>query len=125
MDEESQDKFLSPDIQDEVLSIMAQSILCDIASELSGKWYTIMADETTDLSNTEEMVLCLHPVDDDLEVHEELIGLHSLESTSADTIVSTIQDILLCLNLCINKCVANVMTAQATCQGEDEVFPLN
>lgn len=26
----------------------------DIAKEVSGKWYTIMVDETTDLSNTEQ-----------------------------------------------------------------------
>ena len=38
-----------------------------------------MVDETTDLSNTEQMVLCLRYVDDNLEVHEELIarGSHS------------------------------------------------
>ena len=41
-----------------------------------------MVDETMDLSNTEQMVLCLHYVDDSLEVHEEFVGLYSLESTS-------------------------------------------
>ncbi|KAI6655415.1 Zinc finger MYM-type protein 1-like [Oopsacas minuta] len=63
-----------------------------------------MVDETTDLSNTEQMVLCLRHVDDDLNVHEELIGLYSLESTSVDNIMLTIQDILLRLNLSINNC---------------------
>ncbi|KAI6656107.1 Zinc finger MYM-type protein 1-like [Oopsacas minuta] len=100
----SQSKFTSPDIQNEIISIMALMILRKIASELSGKIYTIMVDETTDLSNTEQMVLCLRYVDDDLEVHEEVIGLHSLESTSADMIVSTIQDILLRLNIRIDHC---------------------
>ena len=33
-----------------------------------------------------------------------MIGLHSLESTSANTIFSTIQDILLRLNLTIHNC---------------------
>ena len=63
-----------------------------------------MVDETTDLSNTEQMILCLRFVDDDLDVHEEVIGLHSLEFTSADTIISTVQDVLLCLNLSIDNC---------------------
>ena len=103
---------------------MAKSILDNIAHELSGKWYTIMADETTDLSNTEQMVLCLRHVDDDLEVHEDLIGLHNLESTSADTIVSTIQGILLGLNLSIKNCRGQRCDG-APCQGEDQVFPLN
>lgn len=102
--EKSQDKFTSPEIQNEILSIMALHILREIASELSGKWYTIMVDETTDLSNTEQMVLCLRYVDNNLEVHEELIGLYSLESTSADVVVTAIKDILLRMNLTINNC---------------------
>ena len=99
-----QAKFTSPDIQNEMLSIMALMILRQIAGEISGKWFTIMVDETTDLSNTEQMILCLRYVDDNLDVHEEVIGLHSLESLSADTIVSTVQDILLRLNLRIDNC---------------------
>ena len=102
--EKSQDKFTSPEIQNEILSIMALHILREIASELSGKWYTIMVDETTDLSNTEQMVLYLRYVDNNLEVHEELIGLYSLESTSADVVVTAINDILLRMNLTINNC---------------------
>ena len=65
--EKSQDKFTSPEIQNEILSIMALHILREIATELSGKWYTIMVDGTTDLSNTEQMVLCLRYVDNNLE----------------------------------------------------------
>ena len=99
-----QDKITSPDIQNEILKLMSLRILRDIVQQISGKFYTIMVDETTDLSNTEQMVLCLRHVDDDLNVHEDLIGLYSLESTSADNIMLTIQDILLRLNLSINNC---------------------
>ena len=54
--QKSQDKFTSADIQNEILGIMAKSIQREIANEVSGKWFTIMVDETTDLSNTEQMV---------------------------------------------------------------------
>lgn len=102
--EKSQDRFTSPEIQNEILSIMALHILREITSELSGKCYTIMVDEKTiDLSNTEQTVLCLCYVDNNLEVHEELIGLYSLESTSADVVVTPIKDILLHMNLTINN----------------------
>ena len=100
----SQNKFTSPDIQNEMLSMMALRIMRDIRSEISDKWFTIMVDETTDQSNTEQMVFCLRHVDDHFDVHEEVIGLHSLESTSADSIMSTIKDILLRLNLRMNNC---------------------
>lgn len=43
-----------------------------------------MVDETTDLSNTEQLVLCIRYVDDYLNVHEEPVGLYSLESTIAN-----------------------------------------
>ena len=99
-----QAKFTSPCIQNEILSIMALMILRDVVRKVSGKWYTIMVDETTDLSNTEQMVFCLRYVDDDLEVHEEVIGLYSLDSTSADSILATVQDILLRMNLRIDHC---------------------
>ena len=67
--ERSQDKFTSLDIQNEILSIMATTIQREIAREVSGKWYTVMVDETTDISNTEQMVFCLRYVDNCLEVH--------------------------------------------------------
>ena len=41
---------------------------------------------------------------DDLEVCEELIGLYTLESTSADMVGTAIKDILLHMNLTINNC---------------------
>ena len=102
--ERSQDKFLSPDIQNEILSIMAQFIQREIARDVSGKWFTIMVDETTDQSNTEQMVFCLRHVDDNLAVHEEFIGLYSLELTSAESLIFTIKDVLLRMNLKIENC---------------------
>lgn len=38
----SQAKFTSPDIQSEMLSIMALMILSQIASDISRKWFTLM-----------------------------------------------------------------------------------
>lgn len=102
--EKSQDKFTSADIQNEILRIMATRIQRDIVSEVSGKWFTIMVDETTDLTNTEQMVFCLRYVNNDVEVHEEFIGLYSLDSTSADSIFGTVKDILLRMNLRIENC---------------------
>ena len=83
----------------------------DIATELSGRWFTVMVDETTDLSNTEQLVFCIRYVDDCLNVHEEPVGFYCLESTSADSIMTTIQDILLRLFIIAE---VSVMTALAT-----------
>ena len=48
--QKSQDKFISAAIQNEILSSMAKWILREIASKVSGKWFTIMVDEAIDLS---------------------------------------------------------------------------
>ena len=100
----SQDRFTSPTIQNEILEIMASTILRTIAGKLAGELFSIMVDETTDISNTEQLVFCIRYVDSQLNSHEEFIGLHSLESTTAQSITHTIQDILLRLSLQLENC---------------------
>lgn len=68
-----QNKFTSPDIQNKVLSIMALHTLRDITADISGKWFSLMVDETTNTSSTEQMVVCLRFVDNSLTVHEEVV----------------------------------------------------
>ena len=93
-------KFISADIQNEMLEIMALRVLREIAQNIQNALiYTIMADETADVSNKEQLVLCIRWVDDDLVVHEDFIGMHPLKDTSADHIVFIIKDILQRMNL--------------------------
>ena len=61
--------------------------------------YSVIAD---DKSNTEQLVICLRWVDDNLEAHTEFIGLHPLKGTSADLVCPVIKDVLLRLNLNIS-----------------------
>ena len=82
-------------MQNEILRIMALSMLRDISSEIARKWFTITIDETTDVSNAEQMVFCLCYVDANLKVHEIFIGLYNLEHTNAEMIVSVVEDVLL------------------------------
>ena len=58
----SQDRFTSPRIQNELLEIMANMILQKITRSVSGKLFSIMVDETSDISNTEQLVFCLRYV---------------------------------------------------------------
>ena len=70
---------------------MALGILRDIISNIqSAKFYTIMVDETGDVSNVEQLVICLRWVDNDLEIHEDFIGLFPMKTTDADAIVKVI-----------------------------------
>lgn len=58
--EKSYDKHFSPAAQNEILQIIALTVLRDIASDIAQSgYYSIMADETTDSSNVEQLVICL------------------------------------------------------------------
>ena len=62
-----------------------------------------MADEMADMSNREQVVLCLRWVSAEFDVHEEFIGMYMVEKCNAATVVAVIQDVLRRLNLTMNK----------------------
>lgn len=98
------DKYTSADMQNEMITIMALQILRKIAASLHDTpFYTIMVDETTEMSNREQVVLCLRWVSEKFEVHEEFIGLYMVESIDANTLVSVIKDVLQRLNLSLSQ----------------------
>ena len=50
-----------------------------------------------------QVVICLRWVSDSLDVHEEFIGLHVVDSIDANTLVSVIKDVLLRFNLLLSR----------------------
>ena len=67
------------------------------------QFFTILADETTDCANREQIVFTNRWVDDNLEVHEEFIGIHLIDSIETKIMFSDIEDIILRLNLPVHK----------------------
>ena len=52
--------YTSHDTQDEMLKVMALQVLREIAREIrSAEFYSIMVDETSDVSNIEQLVMCI------------------------------------------------------------------
>ena len=67
-------KFTSHDIQNEILKIIANSILRDATNSVrNNKYFTVMIDETSDISNKEQCVTEIRWVDYSLDVHEDFI----------------------------------------------------
>ena len=53
-------KYTSPEIQNELLSVMGKLVIQNISANLQQSPYlTIMLDETTDISNHEQAVIVL------------------------------------------------------------------
>ena len=68
------------------------------------KFFSIIADEGTDVSNKEQLSFCLRTVDKDLSPFENLIGFYQLKNIKSDTIVLVIKDILIRINLSFDNC---------------------
>lgn len=45
------------------------------------KWFSIMADETKDVSNNEQMSIVIRWVDTDYVIHEDFIGMVHVPDT--------------------------------------------
>ena len=58
-----------------------------------------MADGISNISNTEQLVVCTRWMDDDLNSQEEFIELHLSEITNDDITAKMIKDILLHMNM--------------------------
>ena len=68
-------KYTCHEIQNEILSIMAKAVLRKVVIQFQSLFFTVMIDETSDVSNTEQVVLVFRWVNSELSVFEEFIGL--------------------------------------------------
>ena len=98
---------------------MALNVLRTIATCIhNSSFFTIMADETTDVSNREQVTIILRWVDDsDFSVNEEFVGLYAVPSIDSDTLVSIIKDTLLRFNLPLSKARGQCYDAVANMSG--------
>lgn len=80
----TQDKFTNPVTQHEIMEIMALKLMRDASEKISGKFCTIMNDETMDFSKRQLVVLCLQNVDDKKNIHTEFTPLCNLFHTRGD-----------------------------------------
>lgn len=84
---------------------MANIIVKDIATSIkSAGFFAILSDECTDISNKEQLTVCLRWIDKALEPHEDFVGFYHIPNINADTIVGAIKDTLTRLDLSLNNC---------------------
>jgi len=96
--------YTCAEAQSEMLQIMALRMLRDVPEDIHNLvYYTVMADETTDKSNREQVVFVIRHVSEDLVPHEEFIGLYKVPTVDAKTLTKTIEDCLVRMNLSLNK----------------------
>ena len=91
------DKYTSPVTQNEILEAIALCMLRKISQNIqNATFFTIMTDETADISNKEQLVVCIRWVDENFAVHEDFIAMYPLERATADHIVAVLKNCLAC-----------------------------
>lgn len=96
--------YTSETIQNEMIKLMGLSVLRNIVAELQrAPFLTIMADETTDTSNREQVTLFLRWVTGTLDVNEEFLGLYHVDSIAAASVALAITDLFQRYGLPIGK----------------------
>ena len=99
------DRFISPQIQNKIIKVMAVNILRAIVTFVQdAKFFSLMADEVTDVSNKEQVIVSLQSLDENLEPHEYFVAIHCVNSIEADTLVATLKDTLLRMNIPLSNC---------------------
>ena len=74
-------KYTSHEIQSDLLKVMATHVSRDINTCLQqSPFLAVMVDETSDVSNREQMTTVVRSTTNHFEVHEELLGMYQVPS---------------------------------------------
>ena len=80
-------RYLSPQIQNELISCLGDEIRESVVKQIEkSKFYSVMADETTDESTKTQLSICVRYLADNFEVEEAFLGFVDLHKTDAETI---------------------------------------
>ncbi|KAK0147761.1 Zinc finger MYM-type protein 1 [Merluccius polli] len=85
--------------------MLAFEVLRGVIADIQGaRLFTVIVDETADVTQHEQMSVCIRYFDNDLNSTEDFIGFYQIESTSANTLFSVLNDSLLRLGLSWSDC---------------------
>lgn len=83
--------YLSPNIQNEFIEICGDFIRSDIIDSCKkAKYFSVLVDETTDISTTEQVSFSVRFVDTDCTIQEEFLGFHTTTSTTGAELAALI-----------------------------------
>ena len=111
------DKYTSHDIQNEIFAIMSSCVIRDLVSNIRGGFFSIICDEYTDISNKEQLTISIRWFDKQLDAHEDYLGFYNIPDIGADTIASSIKDVLLKLQLSLANCRGQCYDGASNMQG--------
>ena len=92
-------------VHNELLSIMGAQVLREkLATIRDRKFFSIMADEGTYISNLEQLFFCARTVDIDLNDDKDFLGFYEIVKIKSETVVRATKDILMRCSLSLDDC---------------------
>ena len=89
-------KYTSPEIQNEMIEIMAESVQEQIVQEIAqsdGDCFSIQGDGTRDKNNIEHLSVCVRYVKDG-EAFERLLDIAKLDDLDSESTANAISDVI-------------------------------
>ena len=110
-------QWLSPDIQNELLDIYSNQILHIITTTIKeSSYFALIVDETTDISNKEQVAVCLRYVTKGATT-ESFLGYIEVESTTGENLFNLVLNKLQKFGLDISKLVGQCYDGAANMSG--------
>lgn len=102
----SKGKYMSHDVINEQLHLLSMEMLRPLLVDIrSAQCFSVIADETRDMSGHEQFSISIRWINSGSEVREDCIGLVEVQNTDSATLSGVIKDSLIRCNLDLQKLV--------------------
>lgn len=89
-------KWLSHDIQNEILSLLANAVLQQLLTEVrESDYFSILLDETPDTASLEQLSICVRVVSKTFVPSEFFLGFYNVNNTTAEALFQAVKDVFI------------------------------
>lgn len=111
-------QYLSHDIINELITIFGNELLRQLLNTIrTARWFAILADETADITNCEQLSISIRWVNENFAIHEDFIGLVHVPRITASVLTEAIKDILIRCSLPLAQCRGQAYDGAASMMG--------
>ena len=115
----NQRKFTHQDFQNEFITLMANDVLRKKLELIKlSKFFSIICDKYTDVSNKEQLSFCVRWVHENLTPKEDFLGYYEIPNIKSDTIVQAIKDSLIRFQLPLQNLRGQTYDGASNMMGE-------
>ena len=91
--------YIHLNYQNDLINIMSKQLLRKKLYDVNRSRMFFLCDEYTDVSNKQQLSMCVRWIGDSLNPHEDFLGFYELPNIASDTVVNASRNSLTCFNL--------------------------